>query len=49
MDERARRVGAPTRSHLVHELVDAERADGESPPGERWEDSYAARITARFG
>ena len=41
--------GAPTRSHLVHELVDAERAYGESAPDERWEDWYAARITARFG
>ncbi|MEA2257066.1 MAG: hypothetical protein QOG35_3111 [Solirubrobacteraceae bacterium] len=40
--------GAPTRSHLVHELVDAERAYAESAPDERWEDSYAARIVRRF-
>jgi hypothetical protein len=36
---------APVRSHLVHELVECERADA----GERWEDSYAQRLVARFG
>jgi hypothetical protein len=36
---------APVRSHLVHELVECERAD----PGERWEEAYAERIVARFG
>jgi len=35
----------PVRSHLVHELVECERAGA----GERWEDSYAQRIVARFG
>jgi hypothetical protein len=36
----------PVRSHLVHELIECERA---APAGERWEDSYAERIVARFG
>jgi hypothetical protein len=36
---------APVRSHLVHELVECERADH----GERWEEAYAERIVARFG
>jgi hypothetical protein len=35
----------PVRSHLVHELVECERAD----TGESWEQSYAERIIARFG
>jgi hypothetical protein len=37
----------PTRSHLVHELVESERAFDEAP-GARWEDLYAERIIARF-
>jgi hypothetical protein len=41
--------GAPTRSHLVHELVDAERALAEAAPDARWQDVYAERIIARFG
>jgi len=35
----------PVRGHLVHELIECERAD----PGERWADTYAGRIVARFG
>lgn len=38
----------PTRSHLVHELVESERAFDEAPTA-RWEDFYAERIVARFG
>jgi hypothetical protein len=38
----------PTRSHLVHELVESERALDEAP-GATWEDLYAERIVARFG
>jgi hypothetical protein len=39
--------GAPTRSHLVHELVESERAFGAGPG--RWEDFYAEQIVGRFG
>ena len=35
----------PVRSHLVHALVECERSDA----GERWEETYAERIVARFG
>jgi hypothetical protein len=41
--------GAPTRSHLVHELVEAERVLTETEPAASWEDFYAERIIARFG
>ena len=41
--------GAPTRSHLVHELVDCERAFAEAGSGGKWEDFYAERILERFG
>jgi hypothetical protein len=41
--------GAPTRSHLVHELVECERAFAEMAPADRWEDVYAGRIVGRFG
>ena len=41
--------GAPTRSHLVHELVEAERALAEGDPGAAWEQVYAERIVDRFG
>lgn len=41
--------GAPTRSHLVHELVESERAFGEAGSPGRWQDFYADRIIARFG
>jgi hypothetical protein len=40
---------APTRSHLVHELVECERAFAEAAPAARWEDFYADRIVNRFG
>jgi hypothetical protein len=40
---------APTRSHLVHELVESERAFDETAPPARWEDFYADRIIGRFG
>ena len=39
---------APTRSHLVHELVDSERAFAEASPDSRWQDFYAERIVGRF-
>jgi hypothetical protein len=39
--------GAPTRSHLVHELVESERAAADAPG--RWQDVYAERIVGRFG
>jgi hypothetical protein len=40
---------APTRSHLVHELVECERTFAETSPGSGWEDFYAERIIGRFG
>jgi hypothetical protein len=40
--------GPPTRSHLVHELVESERAFDEASAAS-WESSYADRIVARFG
>ncbi|HEY7621213.1 MAG TPA: hypothetical protein VH834_15655 [Solirubrobacteraceae bacterium] len=43
-------LGAPpTPSHLVHELVDSERAYAAAQPDARWEDYYAERIVGRFG
>ena len=39
----------PTRSHLVHELVESERAFAEAAPQARWQDFYADRIIDRFG
>jgi NTP pyrophosphatase (non-canonical NTP hydrolase) len=39
----------PVRSHLVHELVESERAYEHGAPAERWEDVYAARLLERFG
>jgi hypothetical protein len=41
--------GSPTRSHLVHELVECERAFESADQGARWEDFYAERVIARFG
>jgi hypothetical protein len=38
----------PTRSHLVHELVESERAFAESAPEAPWEAFYAGRIIDRF-
>ena len=40
--------GPPVRSHLVHELVDCDRAFTETAPAERWEDWYATRVVERF-
>ena len=39
----------PARSHLVHELVECDRASVDAAPDARWEDAYAERIVARFG
>jgi hypothetical protein len=39
----------PVRSHLVHELVESERALAGTSPDTRWEDFYAERIVGRFG
>ena len=39
----------PVRSHLVHELVECERALAEAGPDVSWPDLYAERIVARFG
>jgi hypothetical protein len=39
----------PTRSHLVHELVESERAFNGAEKQARWEDFYAGRILDRFG
>jgi hypothetical protein len=41
--------GPPTRSHLVHELVESESAVASADPGTRWQDFYAQRIVGRFG
>jgi hypothetical protein len=41
--------GAPTRSHLVHELVESERALADAEGSPRWQDFYAERIVERFG
>jgi hypothetical protein len=40
---------APTRSHLVHELVESDSAFAAAKPAARWEDFYAERIVDRFG
>jgi hypothetical protein len=40
---------APTRSHLVHELVESERAFAETAPATHWQAVYAERIIGRFG
>jgi hypothetical protein len=40
---------SPTRSHLVHELVESERAFEAVQPSIQWEEFYAARIVDRFG
>jgi hypothetical protein len=39
----------PVRSHLVHELVDCERAYGDAGSEEPWEPFYARRVLDRFG
>jgi hypothetical protein len=38
----------PVRSHLVHALVELDRAYAESGSGEPWEDWYAARLGDRL-
>jgi len=40
---------SPVRSHLVHELVECERAYAAAAPPEPWEDWYALRLVDRFG
>jgi hypothetical protein len=40
---------APTRSHLVQELVESERAFADTAPVAPWQDFYADRIIGRFG
>jgi hypothetical protein len=40
---------APTRSHLIHELVESERAFAAAAPATRWQDFDAERIIGRFG
>jgi hypothetical protein len=48
--ELAELLGAtPVRSHLVHALVELDRAYATDQPGERWEDVYARGLVARFG
>jgi hypothetical protein len=39
----------PVRSHLVHELVECERAFADAASGDSWEDLYATRLIERFG
>jgi hypothetical protein len=41
--------GAPVRSHLVHALVELDRAYTTSGAGESWEDVYARGLIERFG
>jgi hypothetical protein len=38
----------PVRSHLVHALVELDRAYTSETPDERWEDWYAERLVERF-
>jgi hypothetical protein len=40
---------APVRSHLVHALVELDRAYVADQPEERWEDVYARSLAERFG
>ena len=48
--ELAELLGAsPVRSHLVHALVELDRAYAADEPDERWEDVYARGLVARFG
>ena len=43
-------LGAPpVRSHLVHALVELDRAYAATSPSERWEDWYAERLPALAG
>jgi hypothetical protein len=38
----------PVRSHLVHALVDLDRAYARDAPSEPWPAFYAARLATRF-
>jgi hypothetical protein len=38
----------PVRSHLVHALVELDRAHTAESPAEAWEDWYAARLADRL-
>ena len=50
LSELPRLLGSPpVRSHLVHALVELDRAYGSEPRGERWEDCYARALIERFG
>ena len=40
---------APVRSHLVHALVELDRAYTAGNPADRWEDVYARALAERFG
>jgi hypothetical protein len=40
---------APVRSHLVHALVELDRAYTAAGPAEPWEEVYARGLTERFG
>jgi hypothetical protein len=40
---------APVRSHLVHALVELDRAYVSGPQDRRWEDVYADALVERFG
>ena len=42
-------AGTPVRSHLVHELVECDRAYTAAEPAEPWEEWYAGRLLERFG
>ena len=39
----------PVRSHLVHALVELDRAHVASGADERWEEAYARGLAERFG
>jgi hypothetical protein len=39
----------PVRSELVYMLVTLDKQYTAEPPGERWEDFYAARLAEHFG
>jgi hypothetical protein len=38
----------PVRSHLVHALVELDRAYAAASPAERWEDWYAERLETKL-
>jgi hypothetical protein len=40
---------APVRSHLVHALVELDRAYVSAPQERRWEDVYADALVEEFG